>query len=149
MNIVTQMEKVITLRTTLSFEQIIEALRIELPIREFCIVSELDRTPELVRCDGIVTLRYFIFVVQNVCSDNQAIPCDPCDVMRASFNVIVCENGDARSVSVLSQSALGSQASLGVRMLGSEVNMRMRNIFLHLGSHEDCSQNHILSLETR
>jgi uncharacterized protein (DUF302 family) len=150
MTIISPPENVIAIQTSMGFEQTLAALRTELPAREFRILSEVDFRRELDNRIGISSSRYHVLIVWHPFSAYQAILSDPNGGLMVPFNVAVYENGRTTIVSVLSQPALDSDASLGIRVLGQELNRRMRDVLLHLGTHEKPGNGSVgLSLSMR
>lgn len=139
MTIISPPENVIAIQTAMGFEQTLAALRTELMAREFRIVAEVDFRRELDSPIGIASSRYQVLVVLHRFSAYQAILSDPNGGLMVPFNVAVYENGTITVVSVLHQPALNQEASLGIRVLGQELNRSMRNVLLHLGTHEQRS----------
>lgn len=136
MTIISPPENVIAIRTAMTFEQTLIAVRSELQAREFRIAAEIDFRRELDSRIGISSSRYAVLIVWHSFSAYQAILSDPNGGLMVPFNVAVYENGSNTIVSVLNQPALDLEASLGIRVLGQEMNRRMRDILLHLGVHE-------------
>ena len=136
MTIISPPENVIAIQTQLNFEETLAALRAELPARDFRIVAEVNFRRELDSPIGISTSRYQVLIVWHPFSAYQAILSDPNGGLMVPFNVAVYENGSATIVSVLNQPVLTKEASLGIRVLGQDMNRRMRDVLLHLGIHE-------------
>ncbi|HWR14848.1 MAG TPA: DUF302 domain-containing protein [Terriglobales bacterium] len=136
MTIITPPENVIAVQTAMSFEQTLESLRSELALREFRILLEVDFTKELDSRIGVSATRYVVLIAWHPFSAYQAILSDSNGGLVVPFNVAVYQNGGVTIVSVLVQPSLMSHASLGMRVLGQELNRKMRDVLLHLGKHE-------------
>lgn len=136
MTIITPPDNVIAVQTAMSFDQTLESLRTELPRHDFRILSEVDFSRELDSHIGISTPHYVVLIVWHPFSAYQAILSDPNGGLMVPFNLAVYQNGGVTIVSALNQPSLTPEASLGIRVLGQELNRRMREVLLHLGTHE-------------
>lgn len=136
MTIMMPPENVIAVQTPMSFERTLSCLRNELPRGEFRILSEVDFSRELDSRIGISPSRYVVLIVWHPFSAYQAILSNPNGGLMVPFNLAVYQNGGVTIVSALSQPSLAPDASLGIRVLGQELNRRMREVLLHLGGYE-------------
>ena len=139
MTIIAPPENVIAVQTTMGFSRVIASLRNELPRRGFRVVTELSLDRELKTQIGVVASQYTVFVVWHPFSAYQAVLSDPNGGLMVPFNVALYENEGVTTISVLNQPLLTSDASLGVRILGQELNRRMRELLLHLAAYESSS----------
>lgn len=142
MTIIVPPENIIAVRTTMTRDRAIASLRDELPRRGFRIVTELPFDRELDTQIGVTASRYTVLVLWHPFSAYQALLSDPNGGLMVPFNVAVYENEGETTISVLSQPLLTSDASLGVRVLGQELNRRMREVLLQLASYESSSAHH-------
>jgi uncharacterized protein (DUF302 family) len=140
MTIITPPDNVIAVQTAMTFEHTLESLRAELPRRDFRILSEVDFSRELDSHIGISTPHYVVLIVWHPFSAYQAILSDPNGGLMVPFNLAVYQNGGVTVVSALHQPSLTPQASLGIHVLGQELNRRMRDVLLHLGTHEQSNE---------
>lgn len=140
MTIITPPDNVIAVQTAMSFEHTLDCIRAELPRREFRILSEVNLARELDRRIGISTPLYVVLIVWHPFSAYQALLSDPNGGLMVPFNVAVYQNGEATIVSALQQPVLKPEGSIGIRVLGQELNRRMRDVLLHLGTHERASE---------
>jgi uncharacterized protein (DUF302 family) len=145
MTIITPPENVIAVRTTMNFDRVVASLRNELPRCGFRVVTELSFDRELKTQIGVVASRYTVFVVWHPFSAYQAVLSDPNGGLMVPFNVALHENEGVTTISVLNQPLLTSDASLGVRVLGQELNRRMREVLLHLSAYESSSTSGVQS----
>ena len=136
MTIVMPPDNVIAVQTAMSFDRTLDSLRNELPRREFRILSEVDFSRELDSRIGISTSRYVVLIVWHPFSAYQAILSNPNGGLMVPFNLAVYQNGGVTIVSALNQPSLTPEASLGIRVLGQELNRRMREVLLHLAGYE-------------
>lgn len=149
MTIITPPENVIAIQTGLNFDETCECLRSELELRDFRVLSEVDFGRELDSKIGLSASRYIVFIVWHPFSAYQAILSDPNGGLMLPFNVAIYRNGGATIVSVLVQPCLMSQASLGIRVLGQDLNRRMREVLLHLGKYERRAQDRTVGASRR
>ena len=120
----------------MDFNQILESLRVELPRHDFRILTEVDFSQELDSQIGLSTSRYIVLIVWHAFSAYQALLSDSNGGLMVPFNLAVYQHGSVTSVSVLIQPSLTPEASLGIRVLGQDLNRRMRDVMLHVGTHE-------------
>ncbi len=136
MTIIAPPENVIAVQTELGFERTLESMRIELPRHEFRILDEVDFSRELDSLIGLATPRYTVLIVWHPFSAYQALLSDSNGGLMVPFNLAVYQNGNVTTVSVVNQPTLRPEAPLGIRALGQELNRRMRQVMLQLGTHE-------------
>jgi uncharacterized protein (DUF302 family) len=136
MTIITPPDNVIAVQTSMSFDRTLESLRTELPRCDFRILSEVDFSRELDSHVGISASHYIVLIVWLPFSAYQAMLSDPNGGLMVPFNLAVYQNGGATIVAALNQPSLTPGASLGIRVLGQELNRRMREVLLHLETHE-------------
>ena len=139
MTIITPRENVIAVQTTMGFDRVAGLLRNELPRHGFRVVTELPFHHALDTQIGMLASRYSVFVVWHPFSAYQAVLSDPNGGLMVPFNIALYESDGKTTISVLNQPLLTSGASLGVRVLGQELNRRMRDVLLHLSAHEPTS----------
>ncbi len=136
MTIIAPPENVIAVQTEVGFERTLGLLRIELPRHEFRILGEVDFSRELESLIGLATSRYVVLMVWHPFSAYQALLSNPNGGLMVPFNLAVYRSGNVTTVSVLSQPSLAREASLGIRVLGQDLNRRMRDVLLHVGMYE-------------
>lgn len=136
MTIITPPENVIAVQTAMGFERVAGLLRNEMPRHGFRVVAELPFEHALDTQIGMVASRYTVFVVWHPFSAYQAVLSDPNGGLMVPFNVALYESDGKTTISVLNQPLLTSGASLGVRVLGQDLNRRMREVLLHLSTYE-------------
>jgi uncharacterized protein (DUF302 family) len=134
MNIIVPPENVIAVQTDVGFERTLESLRIELPRHEFRILGEVNFSRELDSLIGLATPLYAVLIVWHPFSAYQALLSDLNGGLMVPFNLAVYQNGNVTTVSVLNQPSLMAEAPLGIRVLGQELNRRMRKVMLELGT---------------
>ncbi len=132
-------ENVIAVQTESGFERTLELLRVELPRHEFRILEEVDFSRELDSFIGLATSRYAVLIVWHPFSAYQALLSDLNGGLMVPFNLAVYQNSNVTTVSVLNQPSLTPEAPLGIRVLGQELNRRMRRVMLQLGTYERTS----------
>ena len=133
---------VIAVQTEMGFDRTFESLRVELAGREFRVLSEIDFSRKLDSIVGIAASRYVVLIVWHPFSAYQALLSDPNGGLMVPFNVAVYQNGNLTTVSVLNQPSLTQEASLGIRVLGQDLNRQMRDILLHVGTHDIQNGHH-------
>jgi len=136
MTIIEPLGNVISVETTKSFEHVLESLRVDLHHQEFRILSEVNIRRELDSQIGISASAYVVLIVWHPFSAYQALLSDPNGGLMVPFNMAVYQNGEVTTVSVLNQPSLRPEPSLGIRGLSQDLNRRMRDLLLHLGTHE-------------
>jgi uncharacterized protein (DUF302 family) len=136
MTIIAPPGNVIAVETAMGFNQILESLRVELPRQAFRILTEVDFSRELDSQIGLSTSRYVVLIVWHAFSAYQALLSDPNGGLMIPFNLAVRQHGCVTTVSVLVQPSLAPEASLGIRVLGQDLNRQMRDVMLHVGAHE-------------
>ncbi len=136
MTMIAPLENVIAVRTELGFERTLESLRIELPRREFRILSEVNFSRELDSHIGLATSLYRVLIVWHPFAAYQALLSNLNGGLMIPFNLTVYQNASTTTVSVLNQPLLTPEASLGIRALGQELNRGMRKVMLELGAHK-------------
>lgn len=139
MTIITPRENVITVQTSLDFDRVAGLLRNELSNHGFRVVTEIPFDHALDTHIGMMASRYSVFVVWHPFSAYQAVISDPNGGLMVPFNVALYKSDETTTISVLNQPLLISGASLGVRVLGQELNRRMREVLLHLAAYEPAS----------
>ncbi len=127
---------VIAVETSMSFDHVLESLRVDLHRQEFRILSEVNFRRELDSQIGISASAYAVLIIWHPFSAYQALLSDPNGGLMVPFNMAVYRNGTVTTVSVLNQPSLRLEPSLGIRGLGQDLNRRMRDLLLHLGTHE-------------
>jgi uncharacterized protein (DUF302 family) len=127
---------VIAVQTAMGFDRTLESLRAELAGREFCVLSEVDFSRKLASSIGICASPYVVLIVWHPFSAYQALLSDPNGGLMVPLNVAVYQNGSLTTVSVLNQPLLTPEASLGIRVLGQDLNRRIRDVLLHVGTRE-------------
>ena len=146
MTIIAPPGNVIAVETAMGFNQILESLRVELPRQNFHILTEVDFSRELDSQIGLSTSRYIVLIVWHAFSAYQALLSDPNGGLMVPFNLVVHQHGCVTTVSVLFQPLLAQEASLGIRVLGQDLNRRMRDVMLHVGAHgpqsSECGPSH-------
>lgn len=136
MTIITSPKNVIAIETAMDFDRTLESLRAELTRCEFRILSEVDFSRELDSHIGLSASNYAILIVWHAFSAYQALLSDLNGGLMVPFNVAVYQKDGVTTVSVLLQPSLTPEASLGIRALGHDLNRRVRDVFLRLGTHE-------------
>jgi uncharacterized protein (DUF302 family) len=142
MTMIVPLENVIAVRTELGFERTLESLRIELPRREFRILSEVNFSRELDSHIGLATSLYRVLIVWHPFAAYQALLSNLNGGLMIPFNLAVYQNGGTTTVSVLNQPSLMPDASLGIRTLGEELNRQMREVLREIGTHERTLNRH-------
>ncbi len=136
MTITVPSANVIAVQTEVGFERTLDSLCVELPRHEFRVLRRVDFGRELDSHIGLTTSQYTVLIVWHPFSAYQALLSNPNGGLMVPFNLAVYRSGNVTTVSVLSQPTLAPEASLGIRVLGQDLNRRMRDILLHVGTHE-------------
>jgi len=136
MTIIASPKNVIAIETAMDFDHTLESLRAELFRSEFRILTEVDFSRELDSHIGLSASQYAILIVWHAFSAYQALLSDLNGGLMVPFNVAVYQNDGVTTVSVLLQPSLTPEASLGIRALGQDLNRRLRDVLLHLGTYE-------------
>lgn len=138
MTIIVPPENVIAVRTAMDSSRVVASLRDELHRCGFRVVRELSLHHELRAEIGMAAPHNTVFVVWHPFSAYQAVLSHPNGGLMVPFNVAVHEDEGVTTLSVLNQPLLTSD-SLGVRVLGQELNRRLREVLLNLAAYESHS----------
>lgn len=126
-----------SLRTTLGFQECLDLLRQKLQREGFRIVSEVHFDREFEKTVGLRWQRYTVLVIWNPFRAYQALLSDHDGGLFIPFNVVIAEDMGYTSVSVTNHASTGFvDGPIGIQVLVRELNRKMREIFLELGSHE-------------
>lgn len=130
-----------SLRTTLGFQECLDLLRQKLLREGFRIISEVQFDREFERAVGLRWQKYTVLVIWNPFRAYQALLSDRDGGLFMPFNVVVAEDAGYTSVSVTNHASSLIDGPIGIRVLVRELNRKMRDVFLELGSHEVVPSN--------
>ena len=136
MTIIAPRGNVIAVQTEMGFDRTLESVRAELLSRGFSILFEVDFRRELDTKIGISASPCVVLILWRAFEAYQALLSDPNGALMVPFSLAVHGNGGATVVSVLRQPFLAPEASLGIHVLGQDLNREMREVLLHLATHE-------------
>lgn len=130
-----------SLRTTVGFQECLDLLRQKLLREGFRVVSELQFDREFERAVGLRWQKYTVLVIWNPFRAYQALLSDRDGGLFMPFNVVVAEDAGYTLVSVTNHASSFIDGPIGIRVLVRELNRKMRDVFLELGSHEVVPSN--------
>lgn len=130
-------ESSFSVQTTLDFQCCLDLLRECLRVEGFRVAAEICFDREFKKNVGLTWQRYTVLVVWSPFYAYQALLSDRDGGLIVPFNLIIAEN-DASTLLITTNHGVPQRmnGSIGTQVLIRELNRKIRQIFLHVGSHE-------------
>lgn len=130
-------ESSFSVQTTLDFQCCLELLRECLQVEGFRVAAEIPFDREFKKNVGLAWQRYTVLVVWSPFYAYQALLSDRDGGLIVPFNLVVAEK-EASTLLIAADHAQSRRAdgSIGIQVLLRDLNRKIRQIFLHVASHE-------------